>query len=301
MSINKNINQMLQTGIALIQVLLIVGVLSVLALFLTYTAKEQVTMAQWADDKAQALINVHSTESELIFYLLTKNKHSLTNLKVSEGNNQSQWNFFAKPFEVGSNVIAQIQDQSALLHAQFPNRNRLIALIMTQNFSLSDANQIFDSLLDWQDIDTIPRINGLESSNNNVIRNGAVPDVHDFKNINKMTLELLNILINNTTLYRKSTFNPTNSSFELLRALTSNTIAKQVIDLRDNNQLSKNTFSELTGLYEDDRMIFYPSNFVSIKLNSKVGDSSVLKDITIEVTPYAKGANSPINLFSNRG
>jgi len=303
MFLNKNTHQKQQGGIALIQVLLITGVLSVLALFLTYTAKEQVTIAQWADDKAQALVNVHSAESSLLFTLLTENKTPKTDGSISSNNADitSKWNFFAKPFELDSKVTAKIQDQSALLHAQFPNRNNFIALIAAQGFSLSDANQIFDSLLDWQDIDNIPRINGLEVSLNNVVRNGAVPDVHDLMNINKMTPELLNVLIKNTTLYRKSTFNPTNSSIELLTALTNNEIANLIVDLRDNNQLTNNAFSELTGIYEGERITFYPSNFINIELTSKVGESKFLKNITIEITPYAQGVNNPINLFSNRG
>jgi len=59
-----------QQGIALIQVLLISAVLSVLALYLTSTAKDQVKVAQWSIDKAQALVNINSGEAQLLFSLL---------------------------------------------------------------------------------------------------------------------------------------------------------------------------------------------------------------------------------------
>ena len=58
---------MKQQGIALIQILLLTAILSILALYLTKTAQEQVTMAQWSNDKAQALVELHSVESQLMF------------------------------------------------------------------------------------------------------------------------------------------------------------------------------------------------------------------------------------------
>jgi len=298
-------NKQMSNGIALIQVLLITGVLSVLALFLTYTAKEQVTIANWADDKALALVNVHSAESKLLFTLLTEKK--LPKISNDEDQNTdaslaSKWNFFAKPFMVDEMVQVKIQDQSALLHANFPNKERMLALIKSQGFSATEANTLYDSLLDWQDIDSITRLNGAEADTySNQIRNGAVPDVHDFKFIKAMTPELHQVLIENTTIYKKGVFNPANSPFTLLSALTNTNIAEQIIALRNKNQLTKRIFSEISGINEGEGVYFYPSNFFAIKLSSEVGETKVLKNIILEISPYAQGKTKPINLFYNRG
>jgi len=304
-----------QQGIALIQVLLITAILSVLAIYLTNTAKEQVKIAQWTDDKSQALVSLHSAEAQLLFSLLTQQK-IVTSENNADGNRNGEgdisgsneesitqrWNFFAKPFFVTEQVMVSIQDQAGLIHAQYPDRDVLEKLFLGQGLGMIEVNELIDNLLDWQDLDSISRANGAETSvYAGLIRNGAIPDVHDFSFIKKITPELLELLINTTTIYRQGSFNPTNAPTEILHALTNESAAKQVILLRESGQLTKRNFSQLTGIVEDDDTFFYPSNFLSIKLTSKIGESKVHKEMTIQVRPYAKADKSPINFFSNRG
>jgi len=290
-----------QQGIALIQVLLITAILTVLALYLTSTAKDQVKVAQWADDKASALIALHNAETKLVFTLLTtsKQKNIPTNSleKIS-----TKWNFFNKTFAINSMVNAKIQDQSALIHAHFPDVNLLKPLLMSHGKNVNEANAIVDNLLDWQDLDNIPRINGDESLNAlQAIRNGALPDVHDFYFINGLDTGLSQLLAENTTLYGKGFFNPMNASKELLAAITNVAIAEQIIQLRESRQLSNSQFSQLTGIVENEKILLYPSNVLEISLVSQVGISVVKKKIIIELTPYANEYQSPINILSNRG
>lgn len=301
MTMNNNIYLLhnSQQGIALIQVLLISAVLSVLAIYLTSTAKDQVKIAQWNDEKSQALVNQHSAESKLVFTLLTQSR-------VQEEENEKgvamQWNFFNKAFEIDNGVSVKIQDQAGLIHAHFPNENHLKSLIATYGIQANRVNAIFDALLDWQDLDSIPRLNGNELSGSLIpIRNGAVPDVHDFKFVRGIKPELYDTLFNNTTTFRRGIFNPVNAPQQLLAAITSKDIAAQVVKLRNNNQLTNRLFSQITGIEEDDSTIFYPSNFMAIEFESNVGQSMVKKNMTIQIMPYASGNNSPINILSNHG
>jgi len=300
-----------QQGIALIQVLLISAILTVLALYLTATAKDQVKIAQWNDNKAEALVALHSAESELLFTLLVSSKlaNKLKNTENTHTKNSEmtdKWNFFGKHFVINKTanqkVTIKIQDQSALIHAHFPHHRFLKALIVSLGHSEKEANSIFDNLLDWQDLDNIPRINGDEHITSlSSIRNGAVPDIHDFIFVKDVTAKLHQALIKNTTLYSKGFFNPMYAPKELLSAITSKEIAEQIIQLREHNQLTNSQFSQLTGIFESDNITFYPSNILSIDLEGQVGISVVRKNIIIELNPYANEYQSPINIFSNRG
>tara|TARA_R110002167_G_scaffold366448_1_gene597399 strand:- start:21881 stop:22777 length:897 start_codon:yes stop_codon:yes gene_type:complete len=292
-------------GIALIQVLLITAMLSIFALFLLSTAKNQVKMSQWSNDKAEALVALHNTESNLLFALLTTSKSPFEQSRVnqssllkSEPTIKAKWNFFAKPFFIDDTTEISIQDQAGLIHAQFPNTEHLRAFISAQGVGVHEANAVVDSLLDWQDLDTIPRANGYEKSG--LTRNGTIPDIHDLFFIKSMTPELLSKLIKVSTIHRKGSFNPMNSPIELLAALTNERIAKQVIELREAGQLTKRSFTQLTGINEDDNTFFYPSNFLKITLISKIGESRVYKSITIQLLPYAKNNQRPINVLSSR-
>lgn len=291
-----------QQGIALIQVLLITAILSVLALYLTSTAKDQVKVAQWQDDKSDALVAVHSAEAELLYTLLVNSK-----IKNADGINSSNdiinnWNFFGKPFVINNQVNANIQDQTALIHAHFPDAKVLKAFIGFTGYADKDVNVMYDNLLDWQDIDSIPRANGDESlSALNNIRNGAVPDLHDFSFVKNMNTELFHGLLKNTTLYGKGFFNPMNSSRELLAAITNAQIAEQVIVLREQGQLTPIQFSQLTGIVESNKVLLYPSNILAIGLEGKSGISVVRKQKIIELNPYAEKYDTPINILSSSG
>lgn len=297
-----NYNGYNQQGIALIQVLLISAVLTVLALFLTTTAKDQIKIAQWQDDKVAALITLHTTEAELLYSLLIHSKISNDQTSHAQAVIVNQWNFFNSPFTVNGNTRVKIQDQSALIHAHFPDQQNLEALIVYQGYNIKEANSIIDNLLDWQDIDSIPRANGEESLDDlSHIRNGAVPDVHDFSFVENMPANVFQLLISNTSLYGKGFFNPMNSSKELLTAITSVAIAEQIIQLRAQKSLTPEQFSQLTGITENDKVILYPSNILAIELIANHGESTVNKKIIVELTPYANEFQLPINILSNSG
>jgi len=68
-----------------------------------------------------------------------------------------------------------------------------------------------------------------------------------------------------------------------------------------NNQLSNKQFSQLTGIVESDKILFYPSNLLSIEFEGRVGTSKVYKKIILELNPYADSFQTPINIFSTHG
>lgn len=291
-----------QKGIALIQVLLITTVLTILALYLTKTAKEQVNIAQWSEDKASALIKLHSAESELIFTLLTKSKSPYSDLENDLlGDISSKWNFFGKAFSLDDFIEIKIQDNAGLINAHYPDRERLMLLLNSYTGNLAESQKIVEQILDWQDLDKNVRANGFEGGKNYIVRNGIIPDLSDFYFLPSINLSILKIINENTTIHKQGYFNPTNSPELLLSALTSYDVAKKVIDLRENRLLTKSNFTDLTGIQENDGTFFYPSNTFSIAINSKVGESEITKEFTIKLSPYAIGNNLPVNVLSNRG
>lgn len=279
-------------GIALIQVLLITSILSILALYLSATAKQQIKISGWANDKAQAIVNIHSAESELVFSLLTEHRKY-------ESNNRIRWNFFGSPFFMGSNVIVKMQDQSGLLHAHYPEPDRLKSLLLYHEVDINRANQVVDSLLDWQDVDSIARINGAETNDYlGRIRNGDISNIFEIYDVKYITPSIYELLKTNMTIHRRGSFNPTTAPKKILAAITNDQIAEQVINLREKSTLSDRVFEELTGLSESDTVMFYPSNIVSIDFHSTVGDSQVNKSIVLRIEMYAKERKSPVNILS---
>jgi hypothetical protein len=157
-------------------------------------------------------------------------------------------------------------------------------------------------LLDWQDLDNIPRTNGNESLGAiQSIRNGAFPDLHDSKFVKNVSSELHQSLLKNTTLNSKGFFNPMNSPKQLLVAITTTEIAEQIIQLRESHQLSMRQFSQLTGIVDSEKVLLYPSNILAIELEGTIGSSKVYKKIIVELNPYANAFQTPINIFATHG
>ena len=66
-----NIKKHQQTGVALIQVLLVCSIISILAIHLSYTAREQVATAAAFEQRIKATQALKTAQSKIIYTLLT--------------------------------------------------------------------------------------------------------------------------------------------------------------------------------------------------------------------------------------
>jgi len=297
------------SGMALVQVLLITSILAVFALYLTHTARQQVQQASWAKDKAQAIVNLQNAEAELFFQLMATNKGLRKEPVLEE--QPVELNFFNEPFTIPSKkslpnngVEVQIQDQSGLVQLHFPNVERLKKLIGVIEKNSANVDVLVDRLLDWQDTDSQQRVNGAETNlkrEGSPIRNGAVPIIGELKEIAGFSPELVNLIESNGTIYKVGAFNPFHATETLLAILIGEEAARQVALARKRGTMSVQEFSSLTGLTERDNEYFYTSNYMSIKLKSKFGESMASKSLIAVVQPYAEGKTSPLNIYVSRG
>ena len=285
-------------GIALIQVLLFSGILTILGIYISQTARDQVTMARWNDDKAQALVNLHGSESEMLFTLLTEQKH-----KQPANSNPipRAWNFFGLPFALSNGIVVQIQDQSSLLNLHNPDKTVFRQLLSANGYDHSIAENLYDTLLDWQDIDMLPRSYGAESGRDDgQVRNGVMPNTAELWHLDGITSELYRLLSNNATIFQRSPFNPMNAPDRLLEAMFEHSTARQIIQLRNSGQLDKRVFKQLTGTSEDENVQLYTSNSLSMTITSQVGDSRVQKRLVVYLRPYFALSQRPVTLLLNR-
>ena len=146
-----------QSGIALIQILIITAIISTIALYVTQSARQQVQMALWAKDKSQALVNLHTSKNDIMFKLLTV---SWTAASAQEGIAAGyQFNLYNQGFrlvngddeqpvaannndvnnspgEVDDNgTIIQIQDQAGLINLLHPQPQTISKRLMVAGLS----------------------------------------------------------------------------------------------------------------------------------------------------------------------
>lgn len=279
-------------GIALIQILIIVSVLTIIAIYFTKTAQMQVKMATWSNDKAQAEVNLRSDKAELLFELLTQKKLNVESDNASITANK--WNFYSEPFSISSQVIIQMQDLAGLINIHYPERLALKQLLVYGGMQEIDAVHWVESLLDYQDGDKLERQNGNENGFiNGKIRNGNIPDISEVKHFG-LPPSITGLLLSNTTMYRIGYFNPATSSIELLSSLSGNNNATQAVMMRRETPFDPVKFAEIIGIEQSDDLFFYPSNNLAIDFVSTVGYASISRKIVVKLNQYAAQHQLPV-------
>jgi general secretion pathway protein K len=274
---------MKQRGIALIQVLLIVAVLSILSLYFTQSARQQVKGAHLMVDKAQAYVELHNAEVNVLYALLTEQKDPEFNVKNGNGRASeliNKWNFHGAVFKYNEQVNLALQDLRGLLNLHYPNKQRLTQLLTYSGLNDYDAQMVARKIIDWQNLE----------ATSNYIPNDKTPRyaaIHDITELQHLGLkkEQINALLTNATQYKKGLFNPLSSPDSLLNALLNSDVAQHVISLRNAKQLTVREFTQVTGFNENEEIILYPSNLYRMSLQAQVGEAITKKTIYYHLQP----------------
>lgn len=297
---------MFQRGIALVQILLISAVLSVFALYLTYTARDQVKIATWANNRVAAEQAINSAYAEILFYLFTNEKRKAmpdNDYQASEtfgGHILSRWNFHGEFFQLSPLVKVKIQDLGGRLSMHFIDSERYLSFLTANGVSQERADVIVGRLLDWQDADSMPRPFGLESNPGFTSRDGYIPDLTDLELFLELSEKEKSLLNTNTTIYFNGDFNPLTASKELMSSELGEVAASQIFIERKERDLNSLEFRQITGKSATEYYI-YPSNSLEIELVAEVGDARLNKTVVINLKRYVKGINSPLNVLFEKG
>lgn len=285
-------------GVALLQVLLISAIISILALYFTQTAREQVKLAQLASDRGEAMVAIKTAQSRLLMALLTRLREPNV---LSQNDISVQWNFYNEPFVLINEVTVSIQDQGGLIAIGFPDA-RLIKGLLEQNGADDTlAPVIIDSLLDWQDADRLTRLNGAEQDSYlQGPRNGNISVQQEVSRVRGMSAAMWREFGPLFTMYRRAPFNPMTAPPQILRGLIGHDRAAEYLSQRKNTPITAKLFSSMTGLHEDMQQIFYPGHVMEITLRAKRGEIMLNKTLMLEVNPYAIDNQSPVDVLEVR-
>jgi general secretion pathway protein K len=293
-----------QRGIALIQVLLLTGILAVLVLYFTQTSRQQVALATYANDRALALVNLQSAKSLLLFKLLSEHKLVEYQDNVTSENSSLtalNWNFHGAAFEVINGVKASLQDQSGLISAHFLDGELLNKILLANGVEATEANNVFTRLLDWQDIDNLSANFSAEKNTLGLfIRNGHIPDLTDLTHVSGISPDIFQLLQQIMTIHYAGRFNPMTAPEPVLKGMLNEQAYLQIKTMREDNTLSKQQFSAVSRIREAEDIWFTPSNFLQMSITSKVGEVSLSQSWMMVLNPYAS-VTSPVNYLETRG
>lgn len=236
-----------QKGIALFQVLLIITILMLLAIFVTHKAKGQLDSAQKIADKQQAMLAVTSTLSQVSYGLLS--------YPVNELIDKHAWNFYGKEFLIGD-VKVSIQDNNGLLSLHKNTPNKIVSKLISLAASADEDKQLMSptTFINWFTQPNNIRIQNMEQ---------FISMGFSFR----QATELWSCI---TTL-PLAMFNPMNVPDKLLVILFDETQVQQLRELRINS----NTYNEIkqqtqtiTNIYSDEAIGYITGPNYRVKISA---------------------------------
>jgi type II secretory pathway pseudopilin PulG len=276
---NSNYKQMgRQYGMALFQVLVMVGIFSTLLLLMVSFSQQSVEQTQQLQNAAEHRLQLYSAQRQLQFQLLTQ----------PWGDNKSpQWNFYGAPFKYQlpdgqfADTSYKIQDLNSLLNWQFPGA-QLVKLLENSEVNHNEAQRMVKQLADAQTL--------ADKLATGQQVNSAFPHLPFFHQdeIARLPLwseSLVRQLAPSMNLYSQS-FHPYNSPDHLLPALLSAGQVDIIRQWRQQGVYSTAKFSQLTGIQQDDIVSFYPGPAFRIEVRQDHSDLVLVEELKLE--PYRK-------------
>ncbi|MGI2113426.1 general secretion pathway protein GspK [Shewanella frigidimarina] len=274
--------QPLQQGIALIQVLLLTAILSMMALHFTLSSRQQVIIATDLQNKIEAEVQMRTLESKVLFALLTLPRDEQDNSERQDSVIGRSWNFFGKPFKVANNATVSFQDINGLLSVYGTAYSAPLERLLLQfGQSSQQAKNIISNLHHWQGLDK----RSVNRTENDQVRGDYLANVAELKLIAGIDDIIYEKLAPVVTTLQNVLFNPMTAPLPVLKVFMSADIAQEIERLRQQGLLTKQRFSELTQIVEDDTITFAPGRRQFININIQVGDSIVTRHMIVYIRP----------------
>jgi type II secretory pathway component PulK len=285
-----------ERGIALIQVLLIAGIIGLLMMQLGLTAREQVARATRLDDRATLELAALSRETALIYTLLTEpwvvNPDSANPYAAA-------WNFSGRPFTVDE-ITFTLQDESGRLRVPLYGAAEFADVVAGLGVDRDRARRLGAQLMDLQGASASLAALGSDPGNGSPEPGRGYPlqDLAELKLLPDMSEDLYLRLRPLLTLYPTPGFNPMTAPPELLRAQLSDSQLRGLADARDAGEVDMLALMKITGVQPDEMTVFSAGPALELGLRIERGDSRVERRSTIIVRPYQ---SVPVAIWQRSG
>lgn len=228
-----------QSGVALVQVLLISALLLLLVVQLSKTSRNSVNIATSLKNKSEILVSMESNFSEIEFAVLTQDR----NLSLSWENYSI--NVYGEEINLGNNFSVELQDLSGLLSPTFIGLEFI-------NFIEQDATKL-SSLRAWIGNDDV-----LTTSSG--MRNARLPYIEELSLLNGWEGVELEFFTHVATGF----FNNATAPTELLEKIYPEEVVEQIQLIRSDGKLDTSEIMQIRSL--TDSGAFPASNHLLITL-----------------------------------
>ncbi|RZF91331.1 hypothetical protein EXT42_14615 [Pseudoalteromonas sp. CO302Y] len=278
-----------QTGIALIQVLIISFILALLGIFINQSIQQQVKVTQQIQNKFAMRLELEEAETQLFSALLAHKKYQDTN-----SNNQlvKNWNFYGEEFRLSDSIFISLMDMKSLFSLNISSPDLIKNLLIQLNVEENTAQTFVSSLTDWKDENDVSRVNGAEASfykqqgKRYVPRNGYLQSVNEAALIRGAEQIPKEYFARYFSTEMVTGFNPINAPEAILKAIIKDeSTANKVLKRRAAGTLTSYDFYLLTGIEEGEFINFVTGSKIRVQLRVVLNGAQLSKQYILDATP----------------
>jgi general secretion pathway protein K len=285
-----------QSGIALIQVLLITTIISLLAIRFTDTARNQLDIASKFEDRIRAQLLARSAINELIFIELSDNVQSVRATGKEEADLQSheaRINYWGETFAWGENISITMQDLNGLAPQRYPDHPIWRRLLHNLGLASEDVDRYLGEFTDIQDPDVRSwRFGDIEPGKTSAGKpylNGYAQNNVVLRWVFAESPGLLQKLLDFSDVDAPPRTNILHSPAPLIRVLFDPETANTIIVSRNQNALNSFQLNQLLPPdFTPESTSRYTSDSHSITITAQVGNTVWRERNVVRLSPRAQ-------------
>jgi len=271
-------------GIALLQVLFLSLIISAMLLGARFQGEKHLRLAEMVQSRTIAELKIQSASAKTILSLLSHQRRIDPN---SAEQIYREWNFYGAPWLLGD-VEVRLQDLAGLLQ---PTNTELAGHLfvqlgidevsadrlkqLLQRTTITGASPDFYHLADIQVKRSTGRIAPLQ----------LIEEMRLYPQMEQLNPSKLQDFF---TTFPVATINPMTMPEQLLSFyVPGNLQREQLLKLRSEGSLSEQKFSQLTGIFPDETINFYPADGIRFIFTASDKDVRIQRQVELRLTPYA--------------
>jgi len=239
-----------QQGIALMQVLLMVGIISILLLIMMHSTRQHLNQVDALQQQLDQHFELYSVETDLQFALLTTN---ISFPEQTPNEWSQQWNFYGKPFQVGDYQVELINLKSLVGLNRSPGPVR--QLLMAYGASELQANRMVETLNDWQ---TVPELRREDRLGTDYGAGLPIQHLRELESLPGWDHELVTAIEPWINAWEPYAFNPAYAPDALISVVLTDAQFDILQQMRAEERFSRQEYMAITGDEEDEFTSYLP-------------------------------------------
>jgi general secretion pathway protein K len=285
-----------ERGVALVQVLLITGIVGLLMLQLALTAREQVGRAVLVADRIEADMRGRSREAAVLYTLLT-----MPWVRDAKSANPyvAAWNFNGIPVAVDEATVT-LQDEAGLLPVPKTNASRFIVLLELLGTERARAARIAAELLARQGTRTaLARLGSATAvADRSTMSRYPLQTLDELRQLPDMDEALYRQLEPLLTLYPTRNFNPLTAPAPVLASRLPPSQVSAVLEMRSQMRLDMTSFLAIAGDDPDEFTAPTAGPGVAVDIALDLRTAHAHRHVVAGVEPYE---NEPLAIWERGG